>query len=158
LVVVVQLNQDFMRTCTSFDSGGDYDVSEIETVSETFRGMEEALQTMVDGMQARVKALQDKQRATVDTFGEEFSKSLDACVEVRWRVVLWGGFAQLLPVSVGTARCLLTASDALCAWRVSVLVSVVTGAGAEHAGGSGQEVRRAASHRPGGHPLRDRVV
>ncbi len=81
-VSTLQLNQDFLRTCLSFDDGGDYDVSETQTCRESLQAVEGTFEAKAQERAKQLEALEELFNATVDLFGDAFSKSVEACVEV----------------------------------------------------------------------------
>ncbi len=78
-----QLNQDFLRTCVSFDDGGDYDVSETQTCRESLQNVEGTFDTKVQERSKQLEALEELFNTTVELFGDAFTKNVEACVEVR---------------------------------------------------------------------------
>ena len=83
LVATWQLNQDFLRTCVSFDDGGDYDNSETQTSRETLQKLEADFNAASAERAAAIKALEEQCAAITAMFGESFTKLADSCVEVR---------------------------------------------------------------------------
>lgn len=78
---VLQLNQDFLRTCVSFDDGGDYDVSETQTCRESLQNVEGTFDTKVQERSKQLEALEELFNTTVELFGDAFTKNVEACVE-----------------------------------------------------------------------------
>ncbi len=144
-----QLNQDFLRTCVSFDDGGDYDVTETQAVRELLQSLQAEFETAAGERQAALSALESQCGSITAMFGESFTKTIDSCVEVR------GPRSQPHPLLV-----------ALCVHRrvhdsLLLFLFLPRRLGVpelEHGAGYGEEVWRASTECTGGHSVRVRVV